>query len=463
MSDFNLIIQTQRLGDIAMSFPLCTWLNQKNNKAVWIVGEENFYNELFRLSPPNMAYLSLQEQKEILKFNFETVINLSHNVKTYSFADKLKKNEFFGMLKSETEQKIHGNWHLYRNSLIHNNHYNNFHWVDLSALDCIDLETIKNHKWEMNVQRNTGRIGLFVGASEASKRPDANFWAELAISLAKKGYDPIFLAGSNQEEKALCQQCANLASMPNACLAGRFNVFELVTFLKTLDLFITPDTGPMHLAAQNGIPTLNLSMGNVNPWETAAYPPGHYVLRSTISCTNCWQCTKQSNLCKKSFIPNRLANLINCLLQKKNLPSIPSTILYKTGKTAEGLYQLEVIKGNKKYAQIQTDFWRYFFADYFFSLKGKNTFTDKKVECGEIFKQNFNNLHKFLKIHHLKLLKNFITLKNNFLEKDDWKKYPPIIRPLTSFVQRYLENENYSANKKKDILQLLEFFQNHLN
>ena len=356
-------------------------------------------------------------------------------------------------------------WQLYRASLTHNNHYNKFHWADLNALDSIPLESLQQHTWKKPHQLSKGRIGLFVGASDKAKRPDIQFWAELGLSLAKKGYQPVFLGGPSQEEQEIAYEAAKLATMPQGSLAGRFSIFELVTFLQTLDLFICPDTGPMHLAALQGIPTFNLSVGHVHPWETGPYQPDHYILRSSVSCSGCWQCTKETQLCKKAFIPSRIASLVHSHLQNNNLPDLPGLLLYKTGRTQEGLYQLENICGSKNYHNLQGDFWRYFFANHLFQLQNEVLFFEKKTQSAITLFSTLPKMHQALKKAHLSLLKEMLLInkKNKMLERGAWKEYPPIIRPLTSYMQLLLENDNYSAQAKENTLRLLEDFGNTLS
>lgn len=460
MSNKNLIIQTLRLGDLVMSFPLCSWLKQNDGRAIWIVGEEKFYKELFRVSPENVCYVPLEAKEELLKENFHQIINLSHRPEAAILASELNASNYIGAVETDDIKKIHGIWQLYRTSLTHNNHYNKFHWADLNALDSIPLENIQQHTWKKHQPLNKGRIGLFVGASETVKRPDTIFWAELATGLAKKGYQPVFLGGPSPEEQEIATEAARLAQMPRGSLAGRFSIFELIVFLQSLDLLITPDTGPMHLAALEGIPTFNLSIGPVHPWETAPYPPNHYVLRSTVSCSGCWQCTKETQLCKKAFIPARIANLVHSHLQNKTLPILPELALYKTGRTSKGLYQLENIFNTKTYHNIQGDFWRYFFANYFFQLQGKELFLEDKLQSIENLFTSLPKMQKFLKTTHLSLIKEILCInkKNKTLDHEAWKAYPPFSRPLTSFMQLLLENDNYSSHAKESVLHLLEDF-----
>lgn len=479
MGKKNLLLQTHRLGDLIMTYPLCSWLAQ-DDADIWLVGEESFFKDLLRLSPKKIFYVPLEAQNELLKENFQDLINLSHSKEAALLAYKIQAQHKIGAIlegdvqRSAAKKEVLGLWQLYRTSLTYNNHYNKFHWADLNALDSISLERIKATKYPVPRTLNKGRIGLFVGASDTSKRPNAQFWADLALSLANKGYQPVFLGGSSPEEVHIAQQAARKAKMPRASLAGRFTLLELITFLQSLDLFITPDTGPMHLAAMQAIPTFNLSLGPVHPWETAPYQPHHYVLRSGVSCSGCWKCTKNTQFCKLAFIPSRIANLVHALLQKKKFPTLPNLSLYKTTRTEQGLYELEYIFGKKPFRELQGDFWRYFFADYIqthnieskvhnISLTSSNFSLERKFFTEQLL-QTLPKLHAFLQKKHIQLIKEimFLSKKNSIYSPDAWKEHPPFLRPLTSFIQLMLENHMYSKSIKHTVIELLENFGKNL-
>ena len=181
-----------------------------------------------------------------------------------------------------------------------------------------------------------GRTGLFVGASEAAKRPDPAFWGELARELLRRGHKPVFLGG--EAERPLGAAAALAAGLPHSNLCGHFRLDELLRFLRKIDLLITPDTGPMHAGAWGGTLTLNLSMGPVNAWETAPFPPGHFVLRSTASCVGCWRCTRnpESPPCRELFRPARIAFLAHCLLSGRHeqFPRLSGLELLRTRRAA---------------------------------------------------------------------------------------------------------------------------------
>ena len=453
----NLIIQAQRLGDIVLSYPLFSWLKKQDKKEILVLGEKNFYEELLHISP-QVTYIPIEEMEFLKNFTYDNIINLSHREDTALFVSNLTYNNYYGLEIKNSIKKVHGNWQLYRTSLTHNNHYNRFHWADLNALDLIDIETIQKTVWTFPQGQQNGKIGLFVGASEEAKRPSIDFWADLAIQLCKKGLNPIFISGPSEAEKNIAYQSAAKANIPHGVITGRFSIYELVAFLQTLQLFITPDTGPMHIASFANVPTLNLSIGPVHPWETAPYPPYHYILRSAVSCSGCWQCIKNEQICRNAFVPHRIANLIYAMLSQKALPNLPDILLYKSTRNALGLYELEYISGQKNYHDLQANFWRYFF------LKGLSKphilFDTAYEKSKEALFTSLPKLCGLLQKEHLAIIKSLLIIekRNEIFTKSAWKSYPPLMRPLTSYLQLVLENNSYSKESRTKVMETLENF-----
>lgn len=130
----------------------------------------------------------------------------------------------------------------------------------------------------------------------------------------------------------------------------------------------------MHVGAWGGTLTLNLSMGPVNAWETAPFPPGHFVLRSTASCVGCWRCTRnpESPPCRELFRPARIAFLAHCLLSGRHeqFPRLSGLELLRTRRAASsGLFELEKLSGRSgedfpRNARAALDhFWHEWFLD----------------------------------------------------------------------------------------------------
>ena len=352
-----LVLQMQRMGDLVLSFPLLLWLSRQYPKTpLRVVAEEKFFTPLLPVSPP-AAYITWPEAASgaLSGTRFGLIVNLSIREEAARLAGSLSADQVVGpVMGADGVLRIRGDWQLYRAGLVHNNRHNRFHWGDLNALDVIDPALVGGTRFaEPHIPPKDGphgekggldkAVGLFVGASEPGKRPTPEFYAGLAGELLARGLRPVLLGGP--DDRALAEQVLSLCPHRPLNLTGRLSVAELAAIGKTLGLMITPDTGPMHLAAWTGLRTLNLSVGNVSPWETGPYQPGHLVARSRASCARgCWACDKPRRLCADAITPARVAALAALALSGRDdrleRVSMPGLRLYASARGPEGLHRL---------------------------------------------------------------------------------------------------------------------------
>jgi len=81
-------------------------------------------------------------------------------------------------------------------------------------------------------------------------------------------------------------------------LTGRTRITELAALYRMADLVISTDTGPMHLAAAMGAPTLAL-FGPTAPWRTGPFGPENRVIRTGAPCSPCFKraCRRGDHIC----------------------------------------------------------------------------------------------------------------------------------------------------------------------
>ena len=458
----NLIIQLQRMGDLVLSFPLFAWLRRlEPDRPLWVAAEPSFYEALLPLAPP--VVFAPPGAASLRRTRFHRVINLSHRPEAARLAGELRAEIRAGGVERDGVERIVGAWHLYRASLVQNTRHNRFHWADLNGLDLfaeLDPDGLRRCLWpEARPPRGTGRVGLFVGASEKAKRPDPAFWGELAAGLMRRGLHPVFLGGP--AEQAPGAQAARLARIPHANLCGRFNLAGLVRFLSELDLLVTPDTGPMHVGAWGGTLTLNLSMGPVNAWETAPFPPGHLVLRPTASCVGCWTCVRGPEPpCRERFTPGRVAALIHSLLKPGHTPPTPPGLgLLRTGRSGQGLFDLapafpRPASGPETEARPRDslgEFWRQWFLR---RLGGPaDTLPEALARLDESHPLGGASLRNALTLWQARLA---AELRRGVPAGDWWKQAPPLLRPLSGYLQLSLENDDYSRQARLAALEHTE-------
>ncbi|CAK7047586.1 MAG: hypothetical protein DELT_00893 [Desulfovibrio sp.] len=457
-----LIIQMQRLGDMILSFPLMGRLSQLYPETpLWVVGEKRFFAELMDVSP-SAVFFEHNAASALRQNSFRSVINISHRPESLALAGSLDTEELVGSYTDASGNSfIRGNWQLYRASLVNNNRYNLFHWADINALDSVPYQSMRSTLWPAPRDKavtSSAHVGLFLGASESDKHPDASFWAELAKELLHAGHRPVLLGG--EAEKTLGRDVSAMLGTHALNLTGHFSLRELALFMNELDLFVTPDTGPMHLAVWTGTPVLNLSTGPVNAWETGPFSPGHYVLRAALPCIGCWHCIQGEVLCKQKLHPKRTAFLIHELVTKKDANlhriALPGQELLRTGRNGHNLFAMNQIMGEEMPRQITAELWQAYFGHVLGSFPEEDlknawaVFAAGSPGNTEIFVKALVKFSRDLSLH----LRRKHT--SPVMQEDFWASFPLPLRPLTSYLHLLLQNGLYKNEAVGQSLAMIE-------
>ena len=131
-------------------------------------------------------------------------------------------------------------------------------------------------------------IALNAGATNSRAKcwPEERF-AALADLLIDELDAQVILIGADSERENAERVIANMHHTGALNLAGKTNVVELVGLLDHCDLLVSNDTGPAHIAAALGRPTLTL-FGPTNEFETAPLGPHASIVRvEGIECARC--------------------------------------------------------------------------------------------------------------------------------------------------------------------------------
>ncbi len=443
-----------------MSFPLFLWLSRIYPRTpVWTIAEKVFFRDLMPVSP-KVVYIPWNNYNFILKEKFSLVINLSHRREAAWLAGRVDAEEKIGpYLDNDDCRYIAGKWQLYRASFVHNNRHNRFHWADLNGLDVVPYEVIQKTIWPSprRLPQTEKKVGLFLGASEKSKRPSARFWAMLARYLIKDGFRPVLLGG--KAEKELAQRVVSSLNIRLLDLTGQLSLEQLAKIGQTLQVLVTPDTGPMHLAAWTGLKVLNLSMGPVNPWETGPYQPGHAVLKASLSCSPCWECRYLYPLCKTKFHPQKISSLIKQIIKGEDVQLLKDDKAYGLklffSDREKGLYNLsfenKLFNLSHQFGRLWHSFW-----GYHFGLWSEH---ELFAAAESLAKEYPIIAERFQKGLFLLLSKVNGFIKSGHIPPHDfWLSFPPMFRPLTSYLQLFWQNSEFSPSAFKSTIVLLEDF-----
>lgn len=455
-----LILQMQRMGDLILSYPLMIWLARRYpGRRIFVAAEESFYRPLMKLSP-QVSYVPWEGSHVLKEQDYELVINLSIQEKAARLTHDVKADHKYGPMQSPSGiRTVQGDWQLYRTSLVRNNLYNRYHWAELNALDVIPFEDIARTRFDppRTLPPETNKVGVFIGASEKAKRPSAEWTGAFVRELLQRGLRPVLFGGPAEVE--LGKAVEQAAGVPLLNLCGRFGLEEFSAIGQTLNLFITPDTGPMHLASWTGLKCLNLSMGNVSPWETGPYTPGHFVLRSNIWCAKgCWQCIRSRLYCHDSFNPGRIAALVKRITagdttEKLSKLQLPELDLFMSSKQ-DGLYHLQPLgTPDSQEEQVLSRFWQTFFGSRFGLWSG-----EKPHKAWQAVVSTTPKCASTILGYLPEITRQFTHgLKTGYLHDDTfWSSSPAEIHPFTGYVHMVLENDTYEPVAWKKAMGHLE-------
>jgi heptosyltransferase-2 len=139
---------------------------------------------------------------------------------------------------------------------------------------------------EAGIQPRDTLIGLNPGSTYGSaKRWLPERFAQAADRVAGESGERVVIVGATGEE-TLGQAIAEQMQSRPVVLSGRTSIRELMTVIKRCRLFLTNDTGPMHIAAAFDVPVIAV-FGPTDWRTTAPFGHDHQIVRRPVECSPC--------------------------------------------------------------------------------------------------------------------------------------------------------------------------------
>ncbi|MBI5232985.1 MAG: lipopolysaccharide heptosyltransferase II [Deltaproteobacteria bacterium] len=163
-------------------------------------------------------------------------------------------------------------------------------------------------------------VGVFPGASygPAKKWPPEYFKSLIERFSARENAVALVFGGRDDMETAgLIVKDINARYLD---LAGSIGLAEFMALAKRLRVFITNDSGPMHLAASLGVPTVAI-FGSTSPSHTAPLGPKTKVLYAGTECSPCFERTCRYNhyRCLKDISPEEVYSAASELIKEAGI------------------------------------------------------------------------------------------------------------------------------------------------
>ncbi|WP_456382676.1 lipopolysaccharide heptosyltransferase II [Hydrogenimonas sp.] len=166
-------------------------------------------------------------------------------------------------------------------------------------------------------------LGINPGATYGSaKRWYPEKFADVAVALADR-YDIVVFGGPGERDIATdIERTIEEKGVENVVnLAGETSIPELCSAIAGLDLFITGDSGPMHIAAAYRIPTVAI-FGPTRYQETSQWMnEKSTIVRHDLECAPCMKrtCPLKHHACMKEIAPREVIEAANRLIRNETV------------------------------------------------------------------------------------------------------------------------------------------------
>lgn len=152
-------------------------------------------------------------------------------------------------------------------------------------------------------------VAVHPSGGRAIKQWPVARWAAVAERLQRDHAATILVTGS-AADAALAAELRRGLPKPPIDLTGKLGVRETLAVLERLELFLSPDTGPMHMACAVGTPSLAV----FGPSDPARYFSGgsgasgsrHVVVRAELWCAPCNLIRRPPRECARAAAPECL-------------------------------------------------------------------------------------------------------------------------------------------------------------
>jgi ADP-heptose:LPS heptosyltransferase len=139
---------------------------------------------------------------------------------------------------------------------------------------------------DVGLERRRPLVAIHPSGGRLVKQWDPERWGEVAARLESEHGAAIVVTGSEADRPLVAAIGRRLAGRA-VDLTGRLRLRETLAVIGALDLFLSPDTGPMHIACAVGTPSVSV-FGPSDPGRYfSGREPRHVVVRSDLWCSPC--------------------------------------------------------------------------------------------------------------------------------------------------------------------------------
>ncbi len=180
-------------------------------------------------------------------------------------------------------------------------------FLGIEENDC-KMDLFLKNEWlkkvEETLPKNKKLIGFQIGASVTSKMWINENWIELGKKLLAEYPDiNIILTGAPNEKELTNEIEKGIDDNRVINMAGKFSIGGAAALISKLDLLITPDTGPFHIAVALRIPTVSFSVWTNEIEFGACYDKNiHFHIKKPLVCDICLERKCKKPICMEQIV-----------------------------------------------------------------------------------------------------------------------------------------------------------------
>ena len=173
--------------------------------------------------------------------------------------------------------------------------------------------------WARQILNATPRpiLVLNPGARWLTKRWPPEHFAEIARRAVEHHRVGLVVVGAPEDQPLAAALRVALAGLPLLDLAGKTTLGQLAAVIEASEVFVSNDTGPLHLAAAIGAKTVGI-FTCTSPLKTGAYGPKALSARSCVWCAPSFVKTCNRLECMSELSPDRVWPCVQLQLDSSN-------------------------------------------------------------------------------------------------------------------------------------------------
>ena len=406
-----LLVNITRLGDMLQATPTIAGMKMENPDCKVTVVVEKQFEGVCGLIPNidevisidlSMTVRSLARQGDGIIDAYEYVSEFVDDLRDRSFdyCLNMSSSAYTAMLLNAIGIERNGGWtsddegyrvissdwaRLFASSVFHQNRqFNSLNLVDvfrcsadveqhpqhlLIDVDDQELQFADQMVRDANFSNDGPLIVVQAGASQEKRQWSPDNFVNFIKILVNQHNARVVLTGTKKELSIVEPIKEGCQSENVFVAAGKTNIPQLAAMIKRSEVLITGDTGPMHIAAAVGTPSVSMFLASAYGFETGPYSEGNIVLQPVIGCGPCnpnKPCLRPD--CHDNIPPELLAQLTMMRVQgdvtelPKDMIDPSQLIVYRTFFDEFGFYDMQPLSSDqfdwrKSYREAYRKVW----------------------------------------------------------------------------------------------------------